>query len=48
MSEFVPRRFAPWTDTHAHSPAAYRPGSTVFASSTTTWAYTLVGMPPIA
>ena len=28
-SELVPRRFEPWTDTHAHSPAAYRPGTTV-------------------
>ena len=26
MSEFPPRRFAPWMETQAASPAAYRPG----------------------
>ena len=26
-SEFAPRRLPPCTDTHAHSPAAYRPGN---------------------
>ena len=36
MSELVPSRFAPWTETHAHSPAAYSPGMTVFFSSMTT------------
>ena len=27
--EFAPRRLAPWTDTQAASPAAYRPGTTL-------------------
>ena len=35
-SEFVPSRFAPWTLTQAHSPAAYRPGTTVPAASRVT------------
>lgn len=46
-SEFVPRRFAPWTDTQATSPAAYRPGTTVVLSDRTSPS-TFVGMPPIA
>jgi hypothetical protein len=33
ISELPPRRFAPCTETHAHSPAAYRPGSTVLPST---------------
>ncbi|SIJ11986.1 Uncharacterised protein [Mycobacteroides abscessus subsp. abscessus] len=45
--EFVPRRFEPWTDTHAHSPAAKRPGMTVSLSASTSEAM-FVGMPPIA
>ena len=48
MSELVPSRFAPWTDTQAHSPAAYSPGRTVFCSSMTTRALVSVGMPPMA
>jgi hypothetical protein len=28
-SEFAPKRFAPWTDAHAASPAAIKPGITV-------------------
>ena len=47
-SEFVPRRFAPCTLTHAHSPAAYRPGTGVSSGPITTWPSTSVGMPPIA
>ena len=49
MSELVPSRFAPWTDTQAHSPAAYSPGTTVSVLvAMTTRASLLVGMPPIA
>ena len=47
-SEFVPSRLAPWTDAHAASPAAYRPGTTVLAASRVTCVSRLVGMPPIA
>jgi hypothetical protein len=47
-SELVPSRLAPWTDTQAHSPAAYSPSMTVLAASATTWASTSVGMPPMA
>ena len=47
-SEFVPSRFAPCTETHAHSPAAYRPGTTVSSAPSTTLASTSVGIPPIA
>ena len=46
--ELVPRRFAPCTLTHAHSPAAYRPGTGVSSGPMTTWPSVLVGMPPIA
>ena len=34
-SELVPSRFAPCTDTHAHSPAAYSPGTVVVLSRST-------------
>lgn len=27
--EFAPKRLAPWTDAHAASPQAYRPGTTL-------------------
>ena len=47
-SEFVPSRFAPWTLTQAHSPAAYSPGTTVLAASRMTRVEMSVGMPPIA
>ena len=47
-SELVPRRLAPWTLTHAHSPAAYSPGTGVSSAPVTTRASTSVGMPPIA
>ena len=47
-SELVPSRLAPCTDTQAHSPAANSPGMTVLAASPTTWASTLVAMPPMA
>ena len=33
ISELPPRRFAPCTETHAHSPAAYRPGMIVCPST---------------
>ncbi len=46
-SELVPRRLAPCTDTQATSPAAYRPGTTVVLSASTS-PWTLVGMPPMA
>ena len=29
ISAFPPSRFAPWTETQAHSPAAYRPSTFV-------------------
>ena len=45
-SELPPRRFAPCTETHAHSPAAYSPG-TVAVLSRSTCPVTVVGMPPI-
>ncbi|CKR59595.1 Uncharacterised protein [Mycobacterium tuberculosis] len=45
-SELVPSRLAPCTDTHAHSPAAYRPGTTLVLSRSTC-PVTVVGMPPI-
>ena len=45
--ELVPRRLAPCTETHATSPAAYSPGTTVVLSARTSPS-TLVGMPPIA
>ncbi len=45
-SELVPSRLAPCTDTHAHSPAAYRPGTTVVLSESTC-PLTVVGMPPM-
>ena len=32
-SEFAPRRLPPWTETHATSPAAYRPGMSVAPST---------------
>ena len=47
-SEFVPSRFAPCTETHAHSPAAYSPGTGVSSGPTTTRPSVSVGMPPIA
>ncbi|CAM5269707.1 hypothetical protein SCYAM73S_04707 [Streptomyces cyaneofuscatus] len=46
-SELVPRRLAPCTETQATSPAAYRPGTTVVLSASTSPS-TLVGMPPMA
>ncbi|SHW02682.1 Uncharacterised protein [Mycobacteroides abscessus subsp. abscessus] len=45
-SELVPSRLAPCTDTQAHSPAAYRPGTTL-SLSRSTWPWMLVGIPPI-
>ena len=44
-SEFVPRRLAPWTDTQAASPAAYRPGTTVLAASRVAWRQHVGGDP---
>ena len=45
-SELVPSRLEPCTDTQAHSPAAYRPG-TIGVLSRSTWPFTVVGMPPM-
>ena len=45
-SELVPSRLEPCTDTHAHSPAAYRPRMTSFALRSTS-PRTFVGTPPI-
>src|SRR6185312_19114 len=47
-SEFVPRRLAPWTLTHAHSPAAYSPGTAASSGPVTTRPSVSVGIPPIA
>ena len=46
-SEFVPSRFAPCTDTHAHSPAAYSPGTGLSSEPMTTCPSVSVGIPPI-
>jgi len=45
--EFVPSRFAPCTETQATSPAAYRPGTTLSLSASTSVSM-FVGTPPIA
>ena len=45
-SELVPSRLAPCTDTQAHSPAAYSPGTTLVLSRST-WPFIVVGMPPM-
>ena len=49
-NELVPKRLAPCTLTHEHSPTAYKPFTTALELpffGTTTWPWMLVGMPPI-
>jgi hypothetical protein len=46
-SELVPSRLDPCTETQATSPAAYRPGITVWLSPSAS-ALMFVGTPPIA